>query len=174
LGIGVNFICNQCHYDTGILMLNQGLSNPVKNIIKKYIYTYSQELDHKMLPSSVKRYQAALSALMEKPHLVAAYHYYGCVCYKCRRTYEMLDILQQKEEEVYVGEKGKRAGIDSVQDLFYFSNGRWESLIGEKPSCLFCHDTVVKITEESLHRGLECPKCNTGTMKLGEEFQLWD
>ena len=174
LGIGVNFICNDCHYDTGILMLNQGFSKPLKNIIRKYVYMYSHEFDHKMLPSRATRYQAILTALKEKPHLEATYNYYGCICYNCARTYEMLDILQQKEEEVFAGEKLKRAGMDSAQEIFHFSNGRWSSLIGENPSCLFCDDTVVKISEEKLHTGLQCPKCHVGTIKLGEEFQLWE
>jgi len=173
MGIGMNFVCGQCGYDTGLLMMNQGSNHSVKKMIENYIYTYSHELDSKMLPSRASEYQVIINTILEKEVTDLIYNFYGCVCYGCRKTYEMLDILQHKEKEVYAGNKDFISPIP-FQKIFEYPKDRWNSLIGEQPCCVFCHEHIIKLSEETLKKGVLCPKCLRGHLEVGEELQLWD
>ena len=174
MGIGMNFVCKCCDYDTGILMLHQGSQDPIEEVIRKYIYTYSQEIDLLMHPSSLSEYKKILYGIVVKKQ-ETTYQYDACVCYSCKKTFERLDIQRKKEKEVYAGDKGStRTGANPIKHMFQLSEELWSSLLGDDPKCVFCNQLVVKISEESLDRGLACPKCNLGNLIAGEEFELWD
>lgn len=173
MGIGINFVCSCCGYDSGILMLNQGTKESLQQIVLTYIHTYTQEIDLVMHPHREQQYRNILSKVMQTEK-ETIHHYDGCVCYGCNKTYEILDILQRKEEEVFAGEfVGNRIKERPIQQMFQYSNDQWRSLLGEQPLCLFCNDPVNKITEEALSNGLMCPKCKIGKLAVGEEFEIW-
>ena len=109
MGIGMNFVCKCCGYDTGILMLHQGSQDSIQETIRKYIYTYSQEIDLYMHPRHLAQYRHVLREISIDAFPDTSYQYEACVCYSCQKTYERLDILQVKEEEVFVGEIGQQA-----------------------------------------------------------------
>lgn len=169
MGIGMNFVCSCCGYDSGILMLNQGTHESLQQIVLTYIHTYTQEIDTAMHPHREQQYRHILTSL-EHTEKETIHHYDGCVCYGCNKTYEMLNILQRKEEEVFAGNRMKERPI---QHMFQFSNDQWRSLLGEQPLCVFCNQQVKKITEEALSNGLMCPKCRLGNLTAGEEFEIW-
>lgn len=175
MGIGINFVCKCCHYDSGLLMLNQGIHDPVETVIRKYIHSYTKEIDLDMLSHRVKQYERILDYIKDWPPDEITYNYYACVCYGCRRTYEMLDILQRKEEQVLAGEiGGEKPLANPIHEMFFLSESIWSSLLGEPPSCVFCNQPVVKITEQKLSDGLHCPKCAIGKLVIGEEFEVWE
>ena len=174
MGIGMNFICSCCGYDSGILMLNQGTQASLQKVINKYIDTYTNEIDLRMHPSRERHYQDVLAKSLGYIEQNMTYNYFGCVCYGCNKTYEMLDLLEKKEE-VYVGDCsfGRRA-VNPIQQMFHLSPHQWSSLLGESQLCLFCNQKVEQITEEKLDKGLKCPKCQRGHLSAGEEFEIWD
>lgn len=174
MGIGMNFVCKCCDYDTGILMLHQGSQDSIQEVIKKYIYTYSQEIDLLMHPSRLSKYKKILNGLAFKEK-ETTYQYDACVCYTCKKTFELLDIQQKKEKEVYAGDKGRiRTSENPIKQMFQLSGDSWSSLLGDDPQCVFCNQLVVKISEEAMDKGLACPKCHQGNLVAGEEFELWD
>lgn len=174
MGIGMNFVCSCCGYDSGILMLNQGTHVSLEQVVQSYIHTYTQEIDLAMHPYREQQYRHILSGIMHSSDRETIHHYDGCVCYGCNKTYEMLDILQRKEEEVFAWEMGgNRINAKPIQQMFQFSNHQWQSLLGEHPLCVFCNQQVKKISEESLASGLICPKCKTGNLMVGNEFEIW-
>lgn len=173
MGIGMNFVCSCCGYDSGILMLNQGTQESLPQIVQTYIHTYTQEIDLTMHPHREQQYRHILASLMHSQK-ETIHHYDGCVCYGCNKTYEMLNILQRKEEEVFAGEfGGSRMKDRPIQQMFEYSNVQWKSLLGDQPLCVFCNQEVKKISEEALSRGLMCPKCRAGNLMVGEEFEIW-
>ncbi|RXT14945.1 hypothetical protein [Ammoniphilus sp. CFH 90114] len=174
MGIGMNFVCKCCEYDTGILMLHQGSQDSLQEVVKKYIYTYSHEIDLLMHPNRINEYKRILEKVNVE-NTETAYHYDACVCYACRKTFELLDVLERKEEEVYAWDKGvSRSNENPIKQMFKLSEDNWSSLLGDDPHCVFCNQMVVKITEELIERGLSCPKCNNGKLVAGEEFELWE
>lgn len=174
MGIGLNFVCDCCDYDSGILMLNQGTNLSIESVIYTYIDIYSNETDLKMHPSREKHYRQLLAKALERDRREMTYNYFACVCYTCDKTYEILDLLEKKEE-VYVGERGATKNrFNPIQQMFSLSPYQWTSLLGEEELCLFCNNKAKKITEERLEQGLECPKCRIGHLMVGDEFELWD
>ncbi len=177
MGIGMNFVCKCCGYDTGILMLHQGSQDSIQEVIRKYIFTYSQEIDLYINPRHLEEYQHVLRKITTESLPDTSYQYEACVCYTCKKTYERLDILHLKEEEVFVGEIGaaRQTAVNPVKQMFQLSSDTWTSLLGDNPGCVFCDERMVtKITEERLESGVQCPKCNKGKLTAGEEFELWD
>jgi hypothetical protein len=174
MGLGLNFVCNCCNYDSGLLMLAQGANHPIQAIIEKFLDTYSNELDLHMLPYRMDLYKMILTYVSSHPEEESTYYYHGCVCHGCNRTYEMLDIFKRKEEEVYVGDRFSAQGTNPLPEILGISETRWSSLIGEEPLCLFCDQHIIKLTEQILNEGVSCPKCKTGVLQVGNEFQLWD
>jgi hypothetical protein len=175
MGIGMNFICNCCNYDTGLLMLNQGNNNDIPLVISQFISTYSNEIDLEIVPQRKSKYQGILTQIAGNLSDLSTYvyTYEGCVCYHCQKTYESLDILKKKEEQVYVG-KQEWQRTDPLQDMFDYSSDRWISLLENPALCLFCDYPITKLKKATLSAGVECPKCATGLLEVGEEFQLWD
>lgn len=174
MGIGINFVCTCCGYDSGILMLNQGTRMPLERVIHKYIDTYTNEIDLRMHSSREQHYRSVLAQSLRDTREDMTYNYFGCVCYGCNKTYEMLDLLKKKEE-VYAGDSSFRRRIENpIQHMFHLSNHDWSSLLGETQLCVFCNQEVERITEEKLEEGLDCPKCLNGHLKVGEEFEIWD
>jgi len=174
MGIGINFTCTCCGYDSGLLMLNQGTQTSLEKVIYKYIDTYTNEIDLRMHPNREQHYRNVLAKTIENKKENMTYNYFGCVCYGCNKTYEMLDLLKKKEE-VYVGEGSHvRRIANPIQHMFHLSQDDWSSLLGETQLCVFCNQEVEKITEEKLEKGLKCPKCRHGHLRVGEEFEIWD
>ncbi|RKD24045.1 hypothetical protein BEP19_06450 [Ammoniphilus oxalaticus] len=174
MGIGMNFVCTCCSYDSGILMLNQGTKIPLKSVIHKYIDIYTTETDLTMHPLREKHYRKMLAQTLESSHREMTYNYFACVCYSCNKTYEMLDLLEEREE-VYAGDRRRATTeMNPIQRMFSFPPQQWSSLLGEEELCLFCNQATEKITNENLERGMECPKCREGHLKVGDEFEIWD
>ncbi|HJV45707.1 MAG TPA: hypothetical protein VJ824_08255 [Bacillota bacterium] len=175
MGLGLNFVCNNCNYDSGVLMLSQGDNHPIHSIIEKFLFTYSNEIDPQMLSYRMDLYKMIDLYLSSHPERKSTYYYHGCVCYGCRRTYEILDLFEKKAEEVYAGDTGSfKLPQNPLNHIFEISNSRWSSLIGEELLCLFCERIVKKISNQSLKAGIHCPKCEKGLLQVGNDFQLWD